>query len=413
MPEHGWRRGPYGLDGSAGATLGGRRTVLVVAHHLAAATRLADVVELVERDRRIQVVYTEAPTSLLAVGVGDFLHAANGITIPWHQAVNNEWDLAIAAGLGGLEQIHGPVLWMSHGIGPDVRAHRWAGSGRPVTRPIIDMRREAFVSGGRVIPAVLALAHEYHRAMLTELCPEAAESITVVGDLAFDRLVASRPLRSAYRRRLGVGDSQELVILSSTWGPRSLVGQHADLLVQLAAELPKDRYSIAAILHPNIWCWHSSRQVRAWFDDCLRLGVKLIPPEEGWRAALVAADKVIGDFGSVTFTAAASGVPVLLAAFPDEDVVSGSPLELLGRIAPRLDLAASLERQVNDAGAFYSPERYEALHERITSRPGQAARLMRQEMYRLLGLTEPDAAPRVDPVRLPEPIRADAIGVGR
>jgi hypothetical protein len=188
-----------------------------------------------------------------------------------------------------------------------------------------------------------------------------------------------------------------------------LVGRHEDLLTRLAAELPPDN-RIAAILHPNIWCWHSSRQVRAWFDDCLRLGVQLIPPEEGWRAALVAADRVIGDHGSVTYTAAALGVPVLLAAFPDKDIVPGSPLELLGQMAPRLDLAASLAGQVNDVEGVYSPDRYQSLRERITSRPGQAARLMRGEMYRSLGLCEPDAAPRVDPVPLPEPIRGDAIG---
>jgi hypothetical protein len=377
--------------------------VLVAAHHLAAATRLADVVELVERDRRIQVVYTEAPSSWLSVGVADFLRAAGGVFIPWNQAVNTEWDLAIAAGLGALEQIHSSVIWMSHGIGPGVRAHRWAGSGRRVTRPIVDMRRDAFVAGGRVIPSVIALAHDFHRAMLAEFCPEVVESISVVGDLAFDRLVASHPLRSAYRRSLGVGDTQRLVVVSSTWGHRSLVGQHEDLLTRLASELPSDN-RIAAILHPNIWCWHSSRQVRAWFDDCLRLGVQLIPPEEGWRAALAAADRVIGDHGSVTYTAAAFGIPVVLAAFPDGDIVPGSPLELLGQIAPRLDLDESLAEQVNDAAAAYSSGRYQSLRESITSRPGQAARLMRGEMYRLLGLSEPDSAPRVDPVPLPEPI---------
>jgi hypothetical protein len=413
MSGHGWRRGAYGLDGGAGATLGGRRTVLVVAHHLAAGTRLADLVALVERDRRIQVVYTESPSSLLTVGVADYLRGTGGAVVPWHQAVNIEWDLAIAAGLGALEQIHGPVLWMSHGIGPGVRAHRWAGAGRPVRRPIVDMRRDAFVAGGRVIPSVIALAHDHHRSMLAELCPEAADAIAVVGDVTFDRLVASRPLRSAYRRSLGIGNSQELVVLSSTWGPRSLVGRHEDLLARLASQLPRSRYRIAAILHPNIWCWHSSRQIRAWFDDCLDLGVQLVPPEEGWRAALTAADRVIGDYGSVTYTAAASGVPVILAAFPDEDIVPGSPLELLGQIAPRLDIDGSLEQQVRAAGTFYSPDRYEALRERITSRPGQAARLMRREMYGLLGISEPDAAPPIDPVPLPVPIRSDAIGAIR
>jgi hypothetical protein len=118
----------------------------------------------------------------------------------------------------------------------------------------------------------------------------------------------------------------------------------------------------------------------------------------------VAADRVIGDHGSVTYTAAASGVPVVLAAFPDDAIVTGSPLELLGRIAPRLDLDEPLEAQVNDVGAVYSSDDFRALRGRLTARPGQAAKIMRREMYRLHGLDEPDVAPRVDPVPLPEPM---------
>ncbi|MFC7740294.1 hypothetical protein ACFQXA_03960 [Nocardiopsis composta] len=62
--------------------------------------------------------------------------------------------------------------------------------------------------------------------------------------------------------------------------------------------------------------------------------MRLIPPEQGWQAALVAADAVIGDHGSVTYYAAALGRPVLLAAFDEGEVLPGSHIDLLGRAAP-------------------------------------------------------------------------------
>jgi hypothetical protein len=325
------------------------------------------------------------------------------VVVPWQQAVNTEWDLAIAAGHGALEQIHGPVLWMPHGIGPNRLGHRWAGSGRPVTRPIVGLRPDAFVSGGRVIPSLIAVANESHREKLIQVCPEAAESVAVAGDLAFDRLIASRPLREAYRRRLGVDATQQLVVVSSTWGSRSLLSRHEDLLMRLAAALPSEKYRVVAVFHPNIWCWHSRRTVRGWFDDCLRLGVQLLPPEEGWRAAIVAADRVIGDHGSVTYYAAAAAVPVLLATFPDEEILPGSQSELLRKVAPRLDLHRPLRAQLD----------YATFRGRLTARPGESARILRQMMYRLMRLREPDTVPQIDPVPLPETIRCDGLGMNR
>jgi hypothetical protein len=52
MTDQGWKRGPYGLNADKGATARGLKRVLAVVHHLTAATRLADVLPLVERDHR-------------------------------------------------------------------------------------------------------------------------------------------------------------------------------------------------------------------------------------------------------------------------------------------------------------------------------------------------------------------------
>lgn len=392
-----WRMGPYGLDAAKGTTLAGRRTVLVVVHHLAAADRLADVVSLIERDRRVQVVYTESPASVLRVGVTEYLSGLGGIVVPYRQAVRIRFDMALAAGEGLLQQLHAPVVMLPHGVPPGVRVHRWAGSGPAGRRPMAGMRPDAIVAGGRVIPSVLAVAHESHVRQVSETCPEALPVTKVIGDPAYDRLIAAAGRREAYRRAFGAGPRHRVVVVASTWGPRSLLGRHDDLLLRLARELPADRYRIVAALHPAIWSWHGFRQILAWFDDCRRMGVRILPAGSGWQAALIAADRVVGDHGSITCYAAALGVPTMLAAFPDDDVVPGSAVALLGSRAPRLELGGPLEPQL----ASCPPGHGTGLRAALTSRPGRSAELLGRTMYELMDLPEPATPACPEPVPVP------------
>ncbi|TMR00623.1 UDP-N-acetyl glucosamine 2-epimerase [Actinomadura soli] len=400
MSVDGWSVGPFGLDNGKGATLSGLRTVLMVVHHLTSATRLADVAPLVERDRRIQTVYTVAPTSALTAGTAHHLAASGAVVVPFEQASQTQFDLAVAAGDGALERIHAPVLVLQHGAGPAKLARRWDGAGPPAAPPIAGLRREAIVAGGRVIPSVLAFAHRDHRDALERICPEALPVARIVGDPAYDRLLASLPFRDRHRAALGVADGRRLVVVSSTWGSRALLGRHRDLVRQLALDLPSEEYRIVMAVHPVVWSWHGFRQLTAWYDDCLRLGVGLLPFHEGWRAALAAADLVIGDHGSVTAYGAAAGVPVLLGAFPADEVVPGSLSDLLGRCAPHLDPHRPLLGQVQDAIA--NPCSRVPLCDRLTSEPGRAAVLLRREMYSLMGIEEPAEPPAAEPVPPPE-----------
>ncbi|MGX1952996.1 hypothetical protein ACWIGY_22215 [Streptomyces anulatus] len=108
------------------------------------------------------------------------------------------------------------------------------------------------------------------------------------GDPCFDRILAARPYRDRFRSALGVGRGRRLVLLNSTWGPHSLLGNGEgtgndalpSLLAQLTSELPSDEYRIAAVLHPNIWHGHGPGQIRAWLDRARRAGLALIDPLE-------------------------------------------------------------------------------------------------------------------------------------
>jgi hypothetical protein len=372
----------------------------MVVHSVTAGTRLTDVTPLLESDLRIQVVFTAASSSFPS-GVGEFLRSFGAVVVPWRQAIRERFDLAVAASYGQLEQLHAPVLTLSHGVGYGKYPDRWAGYGPLATRVAWGLERQQLVYHGRVVPAAIALAHHNGVPQLRNSCPEAVAAAFVAGDPCYDRLTASLSSRDAYRRALGVEDGQQLVVVSSTWGSGSLLGRYRNLPARLVTELPRDKYRVVAILHPNIWNRYGHWQVRAWYADALRKGLGLIPPEEGWRAALVAADSVIGDHGSVTYYAASIGVPVLLATFPDGDVDPDSPVTGLGRVAPRMCPDRPVLPQLAGAVAGYTPDRYAALASQVTSVPGSSGRLIRQMMYRLMRLPEPAIATQMRPVPAP------------
>lgn len=395
-----WAQGPYGVDAAKGATVPVQRTILAVVHSVVTGARLADVLPVLASDWRIQVVFSAAP-SLFSADAGDFLHDIGAAVMPWQQAVRERFDLAIAAGTGQLERVHAPVVLMPHGVGYGKYPARWQAYGPPSPRRAHGTERNQLVYHGRVVPATILLAHRDRLEQLRRSCPEAVPAAVVAGDPCHDRLVASLPLREDYRGALQVRDNQRLILVTSTWGPHSLLGQDPGLLPRLLAELPSDRYRVAASLHPDAFAWHGSWQVRAWIESCLRSGMTLLPAAEGWRGALAAADAVIGDHGSVTFYAASVGVPVVLAAFPREEVARGSHVALLGRTAPRLRPGRPLMPQLEHAIATYEPDRYAQIRGQVTSVPGQARQIIRQVIYRHLGLEEPAGVPDLDPVPLP------------
>jgi hypothetical protein len=398
-----WVNGPVGLGAEHRVLRLGMRSVLVVVPFVVAGTRLMDVLPLLEADHRVMTVFTVAPASngTICAGAEEFIRAAGGLVIPWHQAVQTEFDVILAASATGVAELHGRPALVSHGagaVGMRLRS-RSAGSDAAGRHPL---DRETLTCKGRVLPRLLALAHDSELAVLRESCQEALPAAVVTGDVCYDRLVASLPLRDHYRAAFGLRPGQRLAVVTTTWQPESTLGRHPALLDRLVAELSPDECRVAAIVHPNVWHVHGEFQVRAWFADALRAGLLLLPPEEGWRAALVAADVVVGDYGSVTNYGAAIGAPVLLAGPPARDFVRpGCAADLLCQHAAQLRSDRPLGDQLfpTTGGAWQAD-----IAALLTSRPGQAGQILRTALYRLLDLSEPARAVPVSPVPLPKPI---------
>ncbi|MGA5067811.1 hypothetical protein ACPB9E_29225, partial [Streptomyces exfoliatus] len=264
---------------------------------------------------------------------------------------------------------------------------------------------EWLLSGGKPFVDGLVLSHPEQLERLSRVCAPAVPSAVLAGDPCFDRMLAARPYRDRFRRALGVRRGQRLVVLNSTWNPEGLFGSGGGrdvlpgLLPRLAAELPADDYRLAAVLHPNIWYGHGPGQIRAWLDRARRAGLTLVDPVHAWRQALLAADVVLGDFGAVSYYAAALGTPVLLAAEGMDVLDPETPLAEFVRDAPRLDPLAPLRPQLERVLGAHRPDPAPAGF--VTSDPGRAAELLRRHFYALMRLPEPPARASLEPLPLP------------
>jgi hypothetical protein len=370
---------------------------------VAAGARLLDLVALLENDNRVQTVFTVPESMESWAGTDEFARDHGRLVVSWTQAFQHRFDAVLAASYVGLEQVRGPVLVLPHGAS-SLMSRAFSRSGGQTALPHTGLARETLTHRGRLIPAVLALTHDREMDALRGSCPEALDVAVVAGDVCYDRMMASRHLRDEYRRSLGIEPDQRLITVSSTWSTDSLFSRHPELCARLLAELPSDDHRVALVLHPGAWAVHSRWQIRAWLADCLQRGLMVIPPEEGWRATMIASDCVIGDHGSTTQYAAAIGLPVLLGTFPRRTVRPGSLADVLATVAPPLNgeqpVLAQLQPVLRDkAGADA------VLADLITSRPGRSVAILRQSLYRLLDLAEPTTEATVRPLPLPIPIR--------
>ncbi|WP_234338424.1 hypothetical protein [Streptomyces sp. NRRL F-5727] len=399
-------RVPVGEGASRWASRTTRRRVLLVVHNVTSAGRLLDLVPLFHDDFRVQLLVTSTGSSPFQGGVRELLDALQLPELPWEQALATPVDLAISASFGGeLDLIQGKLSVLSHGAGYTKRLSR-PGSGAPTSEtPTFGLSPEWLLSDGKPYVDGLVLSHPEQLARLGLVCAEAVPSAVLAGDPCFDRMLAARPYRDRFRRALGVRGGQRLVVLNSTWNPEGLFGSGggADvlpaLLPRLAAELPADDYRLAAVLHPNIWYGHGPGQIRAWLDRARRSGLTLVDPVHAWRQALLAADLVLGDFGAVSYYAAALGTPVLLAADGAGVLDAEAPLAEFVRSAPRLDPNASLLPQVRRAITAHRPD--PALTGLVTSEPRRSAELLRRHFYALMNLPEPPVPASLEPLPLP------------
>ncbi|WSV69352.1 translation initiation factor 2 [Streptomyces sp. NBC_01012] len=335
-------------------------------------------------DTRITTRFTLVPGSPFGVDALAALGRAGARTLPWGEALRAKHDLILAASpKGGLQRLSGPHALLPHGAGFNKAV---AGEGSTGVPSGFDPHY--LLADGTPWADLHGLAHEEQVARLAHHCPLAADRATVVGDPTVDRLLASAQHRDAYRDALGTGQ-RRLVVLTSTWGPESLIARRPRLPADLSGLLPHDAFQTALVLHPNTHSRTGMFDLARHLAPALAAGTVLSGPYEEWAALLVAADVVVTDHGSTALYAAALGCPVINAYDGCEELVPGSPMARLLAAAPTLADAADLPDAIRAARAVDT----RGLAALAFSRQGQALDRLREYLYRLLRLSPPVGTP--------------------
>jgi hypothetical protein len=360
----------------------GERVVLLVARTLVSAIRLLEIPDLFQGDLRITWVVTINGTSAFSNGIPELLrrHNVNHI-VPWEEVAQAEepwWDLVLSASENlDFGEFPGRVIVLPHGLGFNKYVPDSGGEGlRLAGLPPAEV-----LSSGRV---VLVLTHPAQEAQLLPVCPEVAGHTVDTGDPMMERLLASMPLRDRHRRALRAG-GRTVVMVNSTWSKQSGLGRWPALLRDLLAELPTDEYVVCAAIHPAVWAFHDHQTVLTWFARERASGLVLLPPDRGWQAALLAADVLISDHGSMSLHGCGLDVPLLLTGF-GTDVVPDTPVDLLGTLAQRLRTDRSLREQVDKCVVSHQPGRFIPVTDQVFAHIGDATDRLCALIYRELGL---------------------------
>lgn len=368
-----WRRALSGFDPGWWGGLGDRRTVLVMVGVPGTGQPVLDVARLAGTDPRLRVIFTAAPGAR-AAAVEALLRDAGIAPLPWREAEGGGFGLAVAATpVSG--RVGVPLIVL-----PGTAPERVPNAPEPAGAP-----------------AVFAYAHAADRP-----APAGAgtgPAAVVVGDSTHDRLVASLPLRDFYRRALGVGPHRKLVLVAL---PEAACGgarcRGRDVLRRLLTELPPRGYHVLGVPEPGPGPCTGGADLAVH----LRGGLGLMPPDADWRAALVAADWILGPPGPVTRYGTITGVPVLLTEpLPDDAARTAGDRPGLLRCAGRLAPSGPVLPQLTEAAAWWRPDRVRPVVARITSEPGRFNRAVRRLMYGLLRLPQPATIPVADPVSPP------------
>ncbi|MFF2354160.1 hypothetical protein ACFVVL_30870 [Kitasatospora sp. NPDC058115] len=372
-----------------------RARVLAVVRTLTSATRVLEVLAPLRELDGIGFAVTVNPGSAFTAGLDDHLRAQPGLTVlPWREAVRQRFDLAVACAVhASMHRLRAPLVVLPHGAGYNRLVPESTGD----TVTAAGLSRHELTHRGRVFPAVIGLSHREQFDRLRAACPEALPRAREVGDPCFDRMLGGLGARDGHRTALGAVDGRRLVVVTSTWSGHSLLGRHPGLPLRLVEQLPADEYTVAAVLHPNVWARHD---LRALLAPAERRGLRLVPPDRGWQAALIAADCVIGDHGSVSFYAAALERRTLLVATGAAELDPRSPTYAFGRAAPALDPDGDLLTQLERAAAEQDPAALRPVTDRSLGRRGESARILREIFLSYLPGIE---APPGDPLPLPHP----------
>ncbi|TCO59534.1 hypothetical protein [Actinocrispum wychmicini] len=355
------------------------RTVVVLVRTLTSALRVHELLSFVfGGEHRIRLVYVFDDGSAFSGWLGEWSSRQGRYVLTRAQARHLRYHLVVSASENAdFRRWRGPIIVVPHGLGN----HKWVRRAGRRGKVLSGLPNPKILRKRRV---TVLVTHPDQEKLLHRLCPDTIGRTVVVGDTSYAALLASNEARhiDRYRRCLGTGD-RTLIMVMSTWGHDSVLGTVFGLLTRLLAELPMGEYQIGLAAHCNVWTRDGADELLRKLQDAMNAGLVLIRPED-WQAAMVAADVVISDHGSLALYAAMAGKPLLLASFSDSEVVKDTPMDKLGCTAPRLNHDEPLPPQVEAAIAKADPIHAEHIARTVVAPFDLGVQMLRTLFYKVL-----------------------------
>lgn len=371
--------------------------LLVVVRTHTSLDRVLELLEVIGQSVDLAIKFVLDVGSSFAREVKTKLTALGAEEVTWEYARSRYWHGILAAHvdhqLSDLTKLSGNLFVIPHGIGYN-RKRLASTGGRPGPAGLSSYELTA---SGEVFPALIGLSSSEQ---LSRMCEEARGHAVVIGDMVRDKLVVHTHLRQHFKEDLGVGD-KKLIVVSSTWGKLSTYSAERKLITRLVADLPADEYAVALVLHPNIWWGESRFEAKVVLRDELDSGLMLID-HTTWQGAIIAADLVVGDHGSVTGYPVAMGTPVLIAADGSAELDENSPLAALHAALPHISPEEPLREQVERALNDHCPEMWRPYTDKLFELPGQGLAAAANALRDLMGLPPLTGSPRPLEVETPK-----------
>ncbi|GAB3724459.1 hypothetical protein GCM10027590_27970 [Nocardiopsis nanhaiensis] len=257
--------------------LPGQKLILLVAGSPSSLELLHDVLALFGSDTRIAISATTSPyvQGEAATALERALTEADLPFLPWQDVAYRSVDLVLTTQDEVVPHFAVPVVVLTtdHLI--------------PADSPQVRVR--AFHTGSQK--------------------GEASDDLVV--DPGWERMVAATGRRDRYRDALGT-NARRLVVMCSNLDRTTFIRQR-DTIQGLLGFLPVDEYKVAVVAHPSLW-WSprddfltGAGDISLVMSGLVEAGVAVIPPH-GRRAAMIAADVVLGEPVSTRY-ATALGTP--------------------------------------------------------------------------------------------------------
>ena len=220
--------------------------------------------------------------------------------------------------------------------------------------------------------------------------PQLRGGVVPVGHLVADHLLSLTPRRDAVRTSMGYAEKHFVVLFQSTHGAHSLMESIGNELVPQCVSLAAETdFRFILQTHPHHWTGpyaqeHPYGQLLLEHEG--KPGITVIYHDDDWAPYMIASDMVITDHTSLSLMYALLGKPMLFVDVPGTTLVQGNPGHRLAQILPKLSFVADLAKDIERARDNFPREEVAAIAEDILSYPGEAAKRIRAEVHRLLGL---------------------------